>query len=82
VIEIRLRAERAGAGQLLAETERAKGGNPNLSWRATGSKTSATLSELGINRHRSSRWRKLAGVLEPARASSLFGPAVQALRRL
>jgi hypothetical protein len=60
--EIRVRAERK-TGQLLSETPKAKGGNPNLnrSKPATGL-TPATLAKLGISKDQSADWQKLAKV--------------------
>jgi hypothetical protein len=66
--EIRLRAERK-AGELLRQMEKAKGGNPNLSHRPTGS----TLSDLGITRDQSSQWQRLAAVPEPEFEAALAG---------
>lgn len=59
--EIRLRAERKG-GRLLAEREKAKGGQPYQSDRPTGSYTTQTLSDLGISKQQSSDWQKLAAI--------------------
>jgi hypothetical protein len=60
---IRIRAERR-AGQLLRETEKAKGGRPteNQSYDATSSQR--TLRELGISKTQSARWQMLALVPE------------------
>lgn len=57
--EVRILAERK-AGELLKETPKHPGGNPNLSQSSTGSP--ATLPELGVTRDESSRWQKLAAV--------------------
>jgi len=59
--EIKVRAERR-AGQMLSEIELSEGGRPteNQSHDATG----FTLKQLGINKHQSSRWQKLAGVTD------------------
>lgn len=60
--EIRLRAERR-AGQLLRETEKAKGGRPT----ETGNTVlpvsdRSTLDDLGVSKKQSSDWQKLATV--------------------
>jgi hypothetical protein len=55
-----LRAERK-AGELLAQREMAKGGQPYQSGRST-------LTDLGITRDQSSQWQKLAA--EPSRPRS------------
>ena len=58
--EIKLRAERR-AGELLKETPKAKGGNPNLSKPTTSCET---LSDMGISRDQSSKWQKIANIPE------------------
>jgi hypothetical protein len=58
--EIRVRAERKW-GQLYSASEKAKGGNPNLSFDTTGS-APMTLSDMGVSRDQSSRWQKLGEV--------------------
>lgn len=58
--EIKLRAERR-AGELLKETPRAKGGNPNLSQPVSGCET---LSDMGITHNQSSKWQKIANIPE------------------
>jgi N6-adenosine-specific RNA methylase IME4 len=58
--EIKLRAERR-AGELLKDTPKAKGGNPNLSKPTTGSET---LTDMGISRDQSSKWQKIANIPE------------------
>ena len=55
--------------ELAEQAEKAKGGNPNLSRRPTGS----TLSDLGITRDQSSQWQRLAAVPEPEFEAALAG---------
>jgi hypothetical protein len=59
--EIRLRAERK-AGQILAGTEKAKGGDAAtiLARRSTGATGVQTLADLGISKDQSSSWQQLA----------------------
>jgi hypothetical protein len=45
---------------MLRESERHRGGNPNMSNDATG--CPPTLADIGITRDQSSRWQKLAGM--------------------
>jgi hypothetical protein len=59
--EIRLRAERK-AGQLLAQMEKAPGGQPYQSGHTTGSGSPKPLAELGISKDQSSQWQKLAAI--------------------
>jgi hypothetical protein len=62
--EIRLRAERK-AGQLLAESEKAKGRPPaNRSHDATDYRGAPTLADLGISKSQNSRYQQLAAVPE------------------
>jgi hypothetical protein len=66
--EIRIRAERR-CGILLREMQKAKGGRPtNRFAEATGfqetTAAQATLSDLGISKHQSMDWQKLAAVPE------------------
>tara|TARA_R100000353_G_scaffold35676_2_gene28392 strand:+ start:667 stop:1626 length:960 start_codon:yes stop_codon:yes gene_type:complete len=58
--EIKLRAERR-AGELLKETPKAKGGNPNPSQPVRGCET---LSDMGITYNQSSKWQKIANIPE------------------
>lgn len=58
--EIKLRAERR-AGELLKETQKNKGGKPNLSKPTTGI---LTLENLGVTRDQSSKWQKIASIPE------------------
>tara|TARA_R100000655_G_scaffold33594_2_gene66099 strand:+ start:5809 stop:6846 length:1038 start_codon:yes stop_codon:yes gene_type:complete len=58
--EIKLRAERR-AGELLKETPKAKGGNPNSSQPVRGCET---LSDMGITYNQSSKWQKIANIPE------------------
>jgi len=62
---IKVRAERK-AGQMLAEMQKAKGGRPELtSDTALPVKGQPfTLAQIGIEKHQSSRWQKLAAVPE------------------
>lgn len=67
IAEIKLRAERR-LGELLAEREKAKGGQP-YQQKPTGDIVSPvepppTLSDLGINKKQSSRWQQAAKVPE------------------
>jgi hypothetical protein len=74
--ETRLRAERK-AGELLQQTERAKGarGNPGGRGAAIVLSPDATpLSELGISRHQSSKWQKLADIPPEEFEATLAGP--------
>jgi hypothetical protein len=57
--EIRFRAERKW-GKLYKDSDKAKGGNPNLSPDTTGSPP--TLTELGVTRDQSAKWQKLGEV--------------------
>lgn len=63
--EIKIRAERK-AGEMLAETEKNPGGQPEhksyLSHDVTG--RSPKLSELGVSRKESSRWQSIASIPE------------------
>jgi hypothetical protein len=74
--EIRLRAERR-CGQLLKETEKAKGaqgtGSNQYQVRSIGT-TAPTLSDRGISKDQSSRWQKLADVPEEQFEAALAGP--------
>lgn len=67
--EIQTRAERR-AGQLLAETERDKGGNPLFTTRSAKRQV-ASLGQLGLTRDQSSRWQKLAAIPEAQFESDL-----------
>ena len=58
--EIKLRAERR-AGELMKETPKAKGGNPNLSNDTRGCET---LEDMGISHDQSSKWQKIASIPE------------------
>ena len=64
--EIKLRAERR-AGEMLAEMEKAKGTRGQLSGGSIvrPPENRPTLSDLGIDKHDSSRWQKIAAVPEP-----------------
>lgn len=57
--EIKVRAERR-CGELLATTERHRGGNPNLSNDSTG--CGQTLADMGLTRDESSRYQQLAAM--------------------
>ena len=46
---------------MLKETPKAKGDNPNLSYRSTGCET---LIDMGISRDQSSKWQKIANITE------------------
>lgn len=72
---IRLRAERR-AGELLAKSEKAKGGQP---FQATGRtvrpvEAPETLADQGISKTESSDWQKLAKVPEAQFEAALAGP--------
>jgi hypothetical protein len=62
--EIKLRAERR-LGELLAESDKHRGGNFNRSQPATGWTKPARLQDLGISKSQSSRWQAIAAVPEP-----------------
>ena len=64
--ELRIRAERK-AGELLARMEKnagAKGSGSNQHEVRSHDATTPTLSDLGINKHQSSRWQLMAKVSE------------------
>lgn len=78
VTEIRIRAERR-CGELLRESEKAKGGEYGGKARidgrrATPSNPTKTLSSLGISKTQSSRWQKLAAV-PPDEFEATFAPS-------
>lgn len=60
--EIKVRAERK-AGELLAQMEKAKGGDPTLYQHARGDRP-ATLAEIGLTQNDSSRYQSLASMSE------------------
>lgn len=73
----RVRAERR-CGQLLAETEKARGGEQyHRSSGATSATANKTLAEMGVTKDQSSQWQKLAQVpddeFEQAVSTSLTG---------
>ncbi len=59
--EIKIRAERR-AGELLAVTEKSKGGRPKQTADSVAGVSSPTLADMGINEQQSSRWQKMAGL--------------------
>jgi len=61
--EIKLRAERK-LGELLKETERAKGGRPPEQKPLTSCQEFPTLPELGVSYKQSSRWQRIASIPE------------------
>lgn len=61
--EIKLRAERR-AGELLTETQRAKGGNPNLTHTLRAWVGNPTLAEVGITPKQSSSFQAIAAIPE------------------
>jgi hypothetical protein len=65
--EIRLRAERR-AGEMLAETEKNKGGGDRRSdhWSHGATGDAPTLKQLGITKSQSSMWQQIAGLKESA----------------
>ena len=71
--EIRLRAERK-AGALLAEREKATGGQPYQGSTGRSARPVETLSDLGISKQQSSDWQRLAAVPEEAFESALADP--------
>jgi hypothetical protein len=62
-------------GRLLAKMEKAGGGQPYQSHRATGSVP--TLADLGFSRSRASRWQ-LAGALDDALVGAVPRPRARA----
>lgn len=61
--EIKLRAERR-AGEMLAETERAKGGNPKLTPTLREGVGNPTLAEVGLSAKQSSSFQAIAAIPE------------------
>jgi len=57
--ELKIRAERR-AGELLQEAEKDHGGRPRKNLYHDG--TGFRLPDLGIDRHKSSRWQQIAGL--------------------
>jgi len=72
----RVRAERK-CGELLAQTEKAKGNQHVNSARSNNTTEQKTLSEMGITKDQSSNWQKLAAVPEKEFEEAVNSPAAK-----